>query len=162
MDKGIGVGLAAFGAEILALAGSAMLAAALRIPGMAAEFVQQVALCVAESRADAVLAVGQLGAIECPAAHLGSEVGAGNAEDLLGHYVVNALLQVWYLLFKPCKQPLGNLTQKDTALAAWVEEARLRAAEQLLRQQVEHTVGQLRRGEDLIARKISQAVQYVR
>lgn len=58
MDKGIGVSLAAFGAEVLAFAGAAVLATALRVPCVVAAFVQQVALHVLEGGADAVLAVG--------------------------------------------------------------------------------------------------------
>ena len=92
MDKGIGVGLAAVGAEVLAFAGAAVLAAALRVPGVVAAVVAEVALRVAEGGGDAVLAVGKLGAVERPAAHLGGEVGTGDAEDLLGHNVVNAFL----------------------------------------------------------------------
>ena len=162
MDKGIGVGLAAFGAGVFAFAGSAALAAALGVPGVVASLVQQVALHVTESRADAVLAVGLLGAVERPAAHLGSEVGAGDAEDLLGHNVVDALLQVGDFVLKASQQSLGYLPQEDSTLAARVKETRLWTAEQLLRQQVEHLVGQLRRREDLVAREVSQAVQYVR
>ncbi len=99
MDKRIGVCLAAVGTEILAFAGAAVFAAALRVPGVLAAVVQQVALLVAEGRGDAVLSVGELGTIERPAAHLGGEVGTGDAEDLSGHNVVNTLLQVWDLHF---------------------------------------------------------------
>ena len=162
MNKGIGVGLAAVGAEIFAFAGAAVFTAALRIPSVVTAVVQQVALLVVESGGDAVLAVGKLGTIERPTAHLGGEVGTGDAEDLSGHNVVNALLQVRNLRFQPSQQPLGNLTQKDATLATRVEKARLRAAEQLLRQQVEHTVGQLRRGEDLITAEVGQAVENIR
>ena len=162
MDKGIGVSLVAVGAEVLAFAGSAMFTAALRIPNVVAPLVQQVALPVAEGSTDAVLSVGLFRAVERPAAHLGGEVGASDAKDLLGHHVVDALLQVGYLLFEPCKQPLGNLPQKDATLAAGVEKACLRTAEQLMRQQVEHTVGQLRRSENLVAREVGQTVENIR
>ena len=162
MNKGIGVGLAAVGAEVLAFAGTAAFATPLCVPGVVTPLVQQVALHIAEGCADTVLAIGLLGAVECAAAHLGREVGAGDAEDLPRHDVVDALLQVGYLLLQTSQQPLGHLPQKDATLAARVEEARLRTAEQLLRQQVEHTVGQLRGGEDLVAAEVGQAVQYVR
>ena len=39
MDKGIGVGLSAFGAEVLALAGAAIFAAALPVPGVVAPLI---------------------------------------------------------------------------------------------------------------------------
>lgn len=101
MDKGIGVGLADVGADVFAFAGAAVHAAALRVPSVLASLVQQVALLVAEGRGDAVLAVGKFGAIERPAAHLCGEVGAGDAEDLTGHNVVDTLLQVGDLRFQP-------------------------------------------------------------
>ena len=102
MDKGIGVGLAAVGAEVFAFAGAAVLAAALRVPDVVAAVVAEVALLVAEGGGDAVLSVGKFGAVECPAAHLGGEVGTGDAEDLSGHNVVDTLLQVGYLFFNSC------------------------------------------------------------
>ena len=159
MNKRIGVGFAGIGAEILTLTGAAVFAAALRVPRVAAAVITQIALDVVENRADTVFAVGLLGAVERAAAHLSSEVGAGDAEDLLRHDVVDALLQIGDLLFETRQQPLGDLAQEDPALAAGVEEARLRTAEQLLRQHVEHSVGQLGRGEDLVAGKVGQAVE---
>jgi len=151
VNKRIGVGLAGIGTEVLALTGTAVFAAALQVPSVTAAVVAQVALRVAESRADAVFAVGLFGAVEGATAHLGGEVGAGDAEDLLGHNVVYALLQVRNMLFKTCQQPLGNLAQKDPALATRVKKARLAGTEQFLWQQVEHSVSQLGRGEDLVA-----------
>ena len=133
MDKGIGVSLAGVGAKVLALAGATMLTAALDIPSMFASLVPHIAGVVAEGLGDAILAVGQLGAVKRPAAHLGGEVGAGNAEELLGHNMVDTLLQVRNLLFLANKQSFGNLTQKHAALAARVEKACLGAAEQFLR-----------------------------
>ena len=161
VNKRIGVGLAGVGAEILALTGTAVFAAALRVPRVATAVVTQITLNVMESRADTVLAVGLLGAVERAAAHLGGEVGAGDAENLLGHNVVDALLQVGNLLFETRQQPFGNFAQEDAALAAGIKEARLAGAEQLLRQHVEHSVGQLGRGEDLVAGKVGQAVEDV-
>ena len=92
MDKGIGVGLAAVGAEVFAFAGAAVFASALCVPSVLTAIVSEIALHIAEGRGDAILAVGKLGAVERPTAHLGGKVGAGDAEDLLGHNVVNALL----------------------------------------------------------------------
>ena len=151
MNKWIGVCLVGIGAEIFAFAGTTMLTAALGIPSMFAPLVPHIAGIIAESLGDAVLAVGQLGAVERAAAHLGGEVGASNAENLLYHNVVDALLQVGYLLFETRQQPFGNLTQKDAALTAGVEKSCLRTAEQFLRKQVEHPIGEFRRREDLIA-----------
>lgn len=161
MNKRIGVGLAGVCTEVFALTGTAVFASALLVPSVTAAFVAQVALHVMESRTDAVFAVGQFGAVEGAAAHLGGKVGAGDAEDLPGHDVVDALLQIGDLLFETCQQPLGDLAQEDPALAAGIEKPRFGTAEQLLRQQVEHTVGQLGRGEDLVAAEVSQAVEDV-
>lgn len=161
VNKRIGVGLAGVGAEVFALTGAAVHATAAGIPRVAATVVEDMALPVAEGRADAIFAVGLFGAVEGAAAHLGGEIGTGDAEDLPGHDVVDALLQIGDLLFETRQQPLGDLAQEDPALAAGVEEARLRTAEQLLRQQVEHTVGQLGRGEDLVAGKVGQAIEDV-
>ena len=160
MDKRIGIGFNGFYAVILGTVGTTMLTFAV-LPSVLATHVSQVALHIVKSRTYAVLTIGLFGAIECAAAHLGGEVGAGNAEDLLGHNVVDALLQVGNLLFQPCQQSFGNLTQEDSALAARVEKARLAGTEQLLWQQVEHSVGQLGRGEDLIAAQIGQAIEDV-
>ena len=161
MNKRIGVGLAGVCAEILALTGTAVFAATLRVPRVATAVVAQIALHVMESRTYAIFAVGLLGAVERAAAHLGGEVGAGDAENLLGHDVVDALLQVGDLFFEARQQPFGDLAQEDPALAAGIEKPRFGTAEQLLRQQVEHTVGQLGRGEDLVAGKVGQAVEDV-
>ena len=161
MNKRVGVGLAGVGAEILALTGSTAFAAALRVPRVAAAVVTQITLHIKESRTDTVFAVGQFGAVERAAAHLGGKVGTGNAEDLLGHDVVDTLLQVGDLLFETRQQPFRNLAQEDAALAAGIKESRSGTAEQLLRQQVEHSVGQLGRGEDLVAGKVGQAIEDV-
>lgn len=161
VNKRIGVGLAGVGAEVFALTGAAVFAATLRVPRMATAVVAQITLHIMKSRTDAVLAVGQFGTVEGAAAHLGGEVGTGDAEDLPGHDVVDALLQIGDLLFETRQQSFGDLAQEDPALAAGVEEARLRTAEQLLRQQIEHTVGQLGRGEDLVAAEVGQAIEDV-
>ena len=92
MNKRIGVGLATVAAKVLAFAGAAVFASALCVPSVVASLIQQVALLVVESSGDAELAVGEFGALGCPTAHLGGEVGTGDAKDLLGHNVVNTLL----------------------------------------------------------------------
>ena len=160
MDKRIRIGLNRFYAVVLGTIGTTILALAI-LPSVLAAHIAQVALHIVESRTYTILAVGLLSAIERATTHLGGEVGAGNAEDLLGHNMVDALLQVGNLLFQPCQQPFGNLAQKDTAFAARVKKARLAGTEQLLWQQVEHSVGQLGRGEDLIAAQIGQAIEDV-
>ena len=160
MDKRISVGLDSFYSVVLSAVGTTMLTFAV-LPSVLASHVVQVALCVIETGGHTILTIGLLGAIERAAAHLGGEVGAGNAEDLLGHNMVDALLQVGNLLFQPCQQPFGNLAKEDTAFATRVKKARLAGTEQFLWQQVEHSVSQLGRGEDLIAAQIGQAIEDV-
>ena len=75
--------------------------------------------------------------------------------------MVNALLQVGYLLFEACQQSLGNLAQEDTTFAARVEKSRFAGAEQLGRQQIEHTIGQLGRGENFVTAQIGQTIENV-
>lgn len=160
MDKGISVRFNSFYAVVLGTIGTTMLTLAV-LPSVLASHVEQIALSIIETGGHTILTIGLLGAIERATAHLSGEVGAGDAEDLLGHNMIDALLQVGNLLFKACQQPFGNLTQEDTAFATWVKKARLAGTEQLLWQQVEHSVGQLGRGEDLIAAQIGQAIEDV-
>ena len=131
MDKRIRIGLNGFCAVVLGSVGAAMLTLAV-LPSVLASHIAQIALRVIETSGHTILAIGLLGALECATAHLSSEVGAGNAEDLLGHNMVDALLQVGNLLFQPCQQSFGNLTQEDSALAARVKKTRLAGTEQLL------------------------------
>ena len=160
MDKRISVRFDSIYAVVLGSVGPTMFTLAV-LPSVLATHIAQVALRIVEKGGHTILTIGLLGAIERAAAHLGGEVGAGNAEDLLGHNMVDALLQVWKLLFQPRQQPFGNLAQKNTAFATRVKKARFAGTEQLLWQQVEHSVGQLGRGEDLIAAQIGQAIEDV-
>ena len=158
MDKWVGVALAGVGAEVFAFAGTTMFAAALCVPFVLTALIPHIAGITRKSLSDAVLAVGQLGAVERAAAHLGGELGTGDAKELFGHDMVNTLLQPGDLFFETHQQPFGNLTQEYATLAARVEKSRLWVAEQLLRQQIEHPVGEFRRGENLVTAQIGQAV----
>ena len=131
VNEWISVGLNGFYAVVLSSVGTTMLTLAI-LPSVLASHVAQITLRIIETGGHTILAIGLFGAIKRAAAHLGSEVGAGNAEDLLGHNMVNALLQVGNLLFQPCQQPFGNLAQEDTAFAARVKKARLAGTEQFL------------------------------
>ena len=73
-----------------------------------------------------------------------------------------ALLPVWEVSFQPLVEPFGNLPQKDAALAAGVQKGNGRVGKKLLREQIQHGVGNLRRREHLVTGKIGQAAQYVR
>lgn len=99
VNKRVGVGLNSFNTVILGTVGTTMFTFAVH-PSVLTSYIAEIALYVLEGRADAVLAVSQFGTVERTAAHLGGEVGAGDAEDLLGHDMVNALLQVGDLLFE--------------------------------------------------------------
>ena len=65
--------------------------------------------------------------------------------------MVKPLLQVGDLIGKPINQPFGDLSQEDTAFAARVKKPRFAGTEQLLWQQVKHSIGQLGRSENFIA-----------
>jgi hypothetical protein len=150
VDKRIGVGLNGFYTVILSTIGTTILTLAI-LPCMFAPYIAQVALRVMENRTDTVLSVGLLSAVKCTAAHFSSEVGASDTKHLLGHDVVNALLQVGNLFFKTFQQAFGNLAKENTTFATRIEESCFGTAEQFLWQQVKHSVGQLGRGEDFIA-----------
>ena len=75
--------------------------------------------------------------------------------------MVNALLQVGYLVGQTVNQPLGYLAEEHPALGAGVEETGAGTAEELLRQQVEHLVGQLRRREHFVVAQVGQTGKYV-
>ena len=158
VNKRVGVGLNTFNTVILGTVGTTMLTFAV-LPSVLAAQIAQVALCIIKTSGHTILTIGLFGAIERAATHLGGEIGTGDAEDLPGHDVVDTLLQVGDLLFETRQQPFRNLAQEDAALAAGIEKPRIGTAEQLLRQQVEHTVGQLGRGEDFVAGKVCQAVE---
>ena len=98
VNKRVGVGLNSFNTVILGTVGTTMLTFAV-LPNVLSSHVVQVALCVVETGGHTILTVGLFSAIKRATTHLSSEVGAGNAEDLLGHNMVDALLQVGNLLF---------------------------------------------------------------
>ena len=159
MDKLIGVLFGGVAAVIDGLAGSAILAFA-RLPRMPEGAILDVAGFVVEV-ADAVRAVGVLAAIEAAAAEVGGELGDGYAEHLAVHDMVDALLAVGDLRREAAVEPLHYLAQKDTALGEGVEERSVGVAEQLLRQHVEHLIGERGRCEHLIVREVRQAIQHV-
>lgn len=159
MDKLISVLLGGVGAVIDGLAGSAVFAFAV-LPRVSEGSVVDVARFVIEV-ADAVRAVGVLAAVEAAAAEVGGELGDGDAEHLAVHDVVDALLTVGHLCLQAAVETLHYLAQEDATLGEGVEERGVGVAEQLLRQHVQHLIGERGRREHLVVREVRQAVQHV-
>ena len=77
------------------------------------------------------------------------------------HDMVDTLLAVGNRSSQTTIEPLDYLTQKDSRLAERVEECSRGTAEQLLRQHVQHLVGQCRRSEHLVVAKVGDAVEHI-
>ena len=152
MNKLVGVGFQIAAAVVDLLAGSAIPALALH-PRVADVTIADVSVLIVELR-DAVLAAGILGAVEASTTHHGGQPSNGNTIELMVHNMVYALLLVGNLICQPYYQPLGNLAQKDAALGAGVEKTRVRTLKQLLRQHVEHLVGQLWRSKHFVVAQV--------
>lgn len=157
----VGVLFGIFAAVIYGLAGTAETAFAF-CPAMMEAFVADFALVVGELVADGVSAVGIAAAIEASTGEVRGEFCDGEPEDLSGQDVVYTLLSVQYRSFQAFDEPTCDLTKEDSALAAGVEEAGVRRTEKVLRQEVEHLVGECRRGEDFVVAQIGDAVEDVR
>lgn len=141
------------------LAGAAILTFPL-YPRVLDVTIADVAILIVELR-NAILAAGTLRAVETTAAHHGGQSGDGDTIKLMVHNVVDALLQVWDGFCQTFYQPFCNLSQKDAALRAGVKELGVRTQKQLLRQHVQHLVGQLRWGEHFVVAQVSQTRQYI-
>ena len=109
--------------------------------------------------ADGILPVGVFGTIGTAAGEETGQLGDGDAEQLFMEDVVDALLQVGDLRRKADQKTLCDLAQEDAAFAGGVKEGGIRIAEQLLREHIEHFVGHVGRGEDLIIGKVGEAGQ---
>ena len=130
-------------------------------PGVCDVFVADVAVSIVKTN-DGVRPIGVFGTIHSAAGEKGCQLRNGDAEELISENVFQALLPVWEVSFQPLVEPLGNLPQKDAALAAGVQKGNGRVGKKLLREQIQHGVGNLRRREHLVTGKIGQAAQYVR
>lgn len=130
-------------------------------PGVCDVFVADVAVSIVKTN-DGVRPIGVFGTIHSAAGEKGCQLRNGDAEELISENVFQALLPVWEVSFQPLVEPFGNLPQKDAALAAGVQKGNGRVGKKLLREQIQHGVGNLRRREHLVTGKIGQAAQYVR
>lgn len=134
------------------LAGSAILTFTL-YPRVLDVTITDVAILVVELR-DAILAAGTLRAVETAAAHHRGQSGDGDAVELVMHDVVDTRLQIRNRVGQTLNQSLGNLSQKDATLCTRVKELGIRTPKQLLRQHIEHLVGQLRWREHFVVAQI--------
>ena len=130
-------------------------------PGVCDVFVADVALGIVKTN-DGVRPIGVFGTIHSAAGEKGRQLRNGDAEELISENVFQALLPVWEVSFQPLVEPFGNFPQKDAALAAGVQKGNGRVGKKLLREQIQHGVGNLRRREHLVTGKIGQTAQYVR
>ena len=160
MNEHIGVLLCFVASVIDGLAGAAILALAV-YPCVLDVFIDYIAALGVELR-DAELAVGVLGTIDGATGEQGGEFRDGYAEHLAVQDVVDALLTVGYLVLQSSVEPLHYLAQEDAALGEGVEEGGVGTTEQLLRQEVEHLVRQLRRREHFVVAQIGYAIQHIR
>lgn len=110
---------------------------------------------------DTMFPVRVLRAIEGTTGQMRSQFGAGNAENLLVHDVIDAFLPVWNLRFKTPVQALYDFTQENAAFRERVKERCFRTSEQFLRKQIQDLVGQGRRSEDLVIAQIGNTVEDV-
>ena len=117
---------------------------------------------VIKQRIDGVFAVGFLRAVQGAARQQRGQLGDGDAPYLMVQDVVDTILQVRELRLQADQQTLGDLTEEHARLGERVEERDRTVRPDLLRQQVEHLVRKLRRGEHLIVGQVRQTRQHVR
>lgn len=124
-------------------------------------FIADVAVGIVKTN-DGIRPIGVFGAVHSAAGEEGRQLRNGDAEELISENVFQALLPVWDVSFQPLVEPFGNFPQKNAALAAGVQEGGGGVGKKLLRQQIQHGIGNFRRREHLITGKIGQAAQHVR
>lgn len=116
-------------------------------------------------------AVRPFGAVEASARKQTGQVRDTDTEDLLGEDVIHSLIEVADLLLQSLDQAAGDLAQEHARLGEWVEESHIRVRPEVFSivrlcpcrgQVVEHAVGELRRGEDLVVGEVGDAGQDVR
>ena len=105
---------------------------------------------------DAELAIGLLRAIQRAAADERGQFRDRQTEDLFGENVIDAGLLIGHLILQADIEPTGDLAQKHAALAHRIQKSRIRPAEQVLRQYVEHGRREFGRREHLIGAEIRQ------
>ena len=125
---------------------------------------------VAKAFGDRVGAIGIFGAVDTPACQQAGDRGDGNAVDLSGQDVVDALAQIGDVLGKASGQATGDFAQKDARFGARIEEGDGGVCPDIgavvafcpgHRQHVEHAVGQLGRGKDLIAGEVGDTREHI-
>ena len=159
VNKLVGILFGLVASVIDFLGGSAVAALAVR-PCVAERTIVDVATHGVEA-ADTERAVGILGTIDTAAREVGSQLGDGDAEHLLAQDMLDALLAVGHPRLQPSVEPLDNLAEEHARLRHRVEKGSGGRREQLLRQEVEHLIGQRRRREHLVVAQIGQAVEHI-
>ena len=161
VDELIGVGFHALALFAAVLAFRRAAEGALAVgPAVGRVLKAHITLYVVEPR-HGIDAVRIFGAIEAPAREQAGQLRDGDAVELMVEDVVRPCLQIGNLCLQPDQQPLGDFPQKHAALARGIEERRVRVAEQLLRQHVQHGVRHLWRREHLVVAQIRNAGQHI-
>ena len=111
---------------------------------------------------DRIAAIGIFAAIEAAARKEAGDLRHGDAVNLLMEDMVQPLLEIGDLIRQSHDQAPGNLPQEDAGLGRRVQKLGAGVPKQLLGQQVQHGVGDLRRGEHLVVAQIGQAGEDVR
>ena len=120
---------------------------------------------------DGVGAVGVFGAVQTAAGQQTGDAGDGDAVDLCGQDVLDACLQVGDVAGQAVDQAARDFTQEHTGFGAGVEERHRRIGPDAgagvaggpgLGQGVEHAIGQLGRGKDLVVGEVGDAAEHIR
>lgn len=157
MDKGVGMVFPFVVVVVIDfLTGAAVLAFAV-FPAVRQAAVADIALFMLKDGADGIGAVGAFGAVDAAPREQGGHLRDGDAVELFAEDVVKPLLQIGNLRCQSVDQALGDFAQEYARFAHRVEKARIRVLPQALRQQIQHLVGNVRRGEDFVVGKVGEA-----
>lgn len=104
---------------------------------------------------------GILGLVQRPAGDVCGEARDSGAEDHVALDVVAPQAGVWLPALEADHQSLEYLAEEDARLGGRVEPPVLGIGPHLRRERVEHGVGDLRRGEDLVVGELRQRLQHV-
>ena len=156
MNKLVSILLGFITSVINILAGTAIFTFAID-PSMLDRFVLHIPLFILKI-ADTVGTIGFLTAIKRATTQQRSEFRQSNAIHLMVHDMVDTLLPIRDLFSQTSIQPFDNLTKENSRLTEGIDERGSRVAEQLLRQHIQHLIGQCGWGKHLVVAEVGDAV----
>ena len=130
-----------------------------------------IAVSTIETLRNRVYTIGMLRAVKTAASQQAGEVGDTDTEYLLGQNMVDAILEVRYLICQALRKPTGDLTQEDSRLGTWIEKLGRLIGPKICAavicrprfgQGIKHPVSEFRRGEDFIIGEIGDTRQDIR